>query len=139
MPRTLPVLLSIALLASALTAAAASADGARKPAVETQTLTGEYVWENRGRSGPLRAEFTAAGEGEWKVAFHFKFRGDKHIYEGTARGSLSEGALKGTVKNENKRRTFTFEGSFEDGAFSGTHAEVDGSSEYSTGTLTLSR
>ena len=34
--------------------------------------------------------------------------------------------LEGRVLNDNKRRTFTFDGSFAEGEFSGTHAEVSG-------------
>jgi len=103
---------------------------------EEQTLTGEYRWK-AGKEGALEAVFTPTGEGEWEVDFHFKFRGGKHVYSGTATGSLTEGALEGTVFNESKKRTFTFAGDFEDGKFSGKHAEITGGHEQSTGTLTL--
>ncbi len=106
--------------------------------VETTTLTGEFVWGRRGNSGDLEAIFIAAGEGEWTVDFHFFFRDKAHVYSGTAEGSLSEGTLRGTVQNENKQRTFTFEGEFQDGAFKGTHAEVEDGEEHRTGTLELS-
>ena len=105
-------------------------------ASETATLTGEYVW-NAGGSGDLRAEFTSTGDGTWDVSFHFKFRGRPHTYTGTATGSLSQGELKGTVKNENRERTFTFTGKMEGGRFRGTHAEITGGSPESTGTLTM--
>jgi hypothetical protein len=65
------------------------------------------------------------------------FRGENHTYSGTAEGSLAEGALSGTVQNEKKERTWTFSGSFEAGAFRGTHAEIVDGKEQPTGTLTL--
>lgn len=108
------------------------------PAAEERTLTGEYHWEETGRSGELRSVFTSTGEGTWDVVFYFKFRGEDHVYTGTAEGSLADGALSGEVFNESKRRTFTFEGTVKDGAFAGTHAEIRGGGVEDTGTLTLS-
>ncbi len=106
---------------------------------DTQTLTGEYVWTNRDNKGDLKAVFTPTGkDGIWDVTFYFNFRGQPHEYAGSAEGSLSEGALKGVVKNENKKRTFTFAGEFEDGTFRGTHEETTPSRAGRTGTLTLS-
>lgn len=104
---------------------------------DTQTLTGEYLWDRRDMGGELEAVFTPTGEGTWDVSFHFSHRGEAHTYTGTAAGSLSEGALEGTVLNEDKRRTFTFTGAFEDGVFSGTHAEIRNGGKRATGTLTL--
>ncbi len=106
---------------------------------DTQTLTGEYLWTNRDSRGDLKAVFTPTGtDGIWDVTFYFNFRGEPHEYAGSAEGSLSEGALKGVVKNEDKKRTFTFEGEFEDGTFRGTHEETTPSRARRTGTLTLS-
>jgi len=122
------ILVGLCLLLGAF--GGAVAEGAR-------TLTGEFVWTDRDRSGDLEAIFTATGEGTWDVAFHFTFRDTPHVYSGTAEGSLSGGDLKGTVLNEDKKRTFTFSGSFKDGAFHGTHAEVEGERTHATGTLTL--
>ena len=104
---------------------------------ESRTLTGEFVWSQRGRSGDLEAVFTPTGEGRWDVAFYFTFRGTPHTYSGTAEGSLSDGQLSGTVKNEGNNRTFTFRGAFEEGVFNGTHAEIGGSGPIDTGTLSL--
>lgn len=129
----------------ALTAVAAAlvlsthAVAEEKVASEPQTLTGEYVWDQRGKSGALRAEFKATDEaGKFDVSFYFEFRGEDHIYSGSAEGSLSEGKLAGEVKNEDKRRTFTFTGEFDEaGKFSGTHAEIGERGTFDTGTLTL--
>ena len=107
-------------------------------APETQTLTGEFLWSGGGASGDLEAVFTSTGEQTWDVSFHFEFRGRPHVYTGTAEGSLSQGELRGKVKNENKGRTFLFSGTVKDGKFQGTHAETEGGREQSTGTLTLS-
>ena len=107
-------------------------------APETQTFTGEYLWSGRGTPGELEAVFTATGEQTWDVSFHFEFRGTSHVYTGSAEGSLSQGELRGQVKNENKRRTFLFSGTVKDGKFRGTHAETEGGRDHSTGTLTLS-
>ncbi len=105
---------------------------------DKQTLTGSYVW-NSGRPSQLKAEFIATGEGRWDVAFRFRFRDGPEVFRGTAEGSLTEGALEGRVKNRGGRgsRTFAFRGEFENGTFRGTHAEVMGRRESSTGTLTL--
>jgi hypothetical protein len=86
---------------------------------------------------PLRAVFTPTGVGQWDVVFHFEFHNKKHIYRGTAQGNLDGGDLIGEVKNENKRRTFTFQGTFRDGAFHGTHAEIKRTGERRTGSMTL--
>ena len=111
--------------------------GAGTAAEEERTLTGTYLWEDRGRGGDLEVVFTPTTEGVWDVAFHFTFRDKPHVYSGTAEGSLSDGGLKGKVFNENKKRTFTFSGEFKDGEFNGTHAEIKGGKENRTGTLTL--
>ena len=104
----------------------------------SRTFEGDYEWEQRERGGDLKAVFTPTAENAWEVAFHFRFRGEQHVYEGTAEGSLSEGELKGAVKNESKKRTFTFQGAFEDdGRFRGTHAEIRSDNERRTGTLQL--
>jgi hypothetical protein len=102
----------------------------------TQTLTGEYRWEDRAR-GPLEAVFTATAEAHWNVAFHFTFQGQAHVYRGTATGSLTEGALEGQVWDESKSQAYIFRGKAQKGAFRGTHAEVDDGKEHELGTLTL--
>ena len=108
------------------------------PAAETsRTLTGEYVSSFESGRQPLRAVFTPTGEDQWNVIFYFKFHGKKHEYEGTAEGTLDGGELSGTVQNENKRRTFTFQCRFRDGEFRGTHAEIKRTGERRTGSLTL--
>ena len=106
-------------------------------AEEATTLQGEFVWNARGSAGDLEAVFTSTGEDTWNVDFHFEFRGSAHTYSGSAEGSLSEGALRGEVRNENKERSFTFEGKFNDGKFKGRHAEVKDGRAQSTGSLTL--
>ncbi len=125
--------LSFVVLALLLPALGTVADAGNK-----QTLGGTYVW-NSGQPSTLRAIFTATGDNRWDVAFHFRFRGNAEIFSGTATGNLSEGKLEGRVKNRNGRgsRTFTFSGEFENGKFRGKHAELFGSRESSTGTLTL--
>jgi hypothetical protein len=125
--KSLTLLLAAALL---LVPATADADG-------EQTLTGEYQWDQGGASGDLKAVFTPTGEGTYDVSFYFNFRGRPHTYTGTAKGSLTDGGLEGTVENDNKRRTFTFQGTAEGGRFSGTHAEITSGDEYRTGTLQL--
>ena len=114
-----------------------AAPGTGAGAADTQTLHGGFVWDDGGASGKLESIFTPTGAGEWKVSFRFRFRGEAHVYTGTARGSLSDGALEGKVLNDGKRRTFTFSGSFEDGVFHGTHAEIEDGRAYATGSLTL--
>ncbi len=106
-------------------------------AAEPRRLKGAYVWDPRGKSGDLEALFTATGEKQWDVAFHFTFKDEDQVYSGTAEGSLTDGAMKGRVLNEQESRAFTFKGSFADGAFSGTHAEEEDGGERATGTLTL--
>lgn len=125
-------LLMLVVAAALLTTFAATAQDAA-----TTTLNGEFIW-NRGPTGPLEAVFTPTGDGTYEVSFHFEFRGEPHTYSGTANGSLTDGTLEGTVKNENRKRTFTFTGAFgEDGSYKGTHAEVREEEKIDTGTLTL--
>ena len=118
------------------------APGSGNHAAETKTLHGNFVWEGAGESatGDLKSIFTGTGPGEWNVIFHFKYRGQAHVYTGTAAGSLTAGALEGKVMNEDKQRNFTFTGSFEDGVFRGTHAEIGRGRKdriEPTGTMTL--
>ncbi len=102
-----------------------------------RTLTGEFVWSQRGKSGELRVLFKSTGESRWDVAFHFNFRERSYVYRGRAEGTLGSGNLQGEVLNDDLSRTFTFEGTFEQGTFKGTHAEVKKRGPQSTGTLTL--
>lgn len=115
------------------------------PAVLSAPAT--YVFEGRFtapqfQDGPrsLRAVFTPTDRvHHWNVVFHFRFNGAQHRYRGTAEGQLTEGPLRGTVRGT-RRRTFTFAGHTEGGAFQGTHAEISrGGSRGgpSTGTLNL--
>ena len=127
-------LLSAAVLVILGIATDGAADKGKK-----ETLNGAYTWVGDGSRGSLEAIFTPAADGEWKVAFHFVFSGRPHTFKGTATGSLTDGALEGTVFNENRRRTFTFEGAFEDGTFEGTHAEIRRGRASQIGTLTLER
>jgi hypothetical protein len=107
-------------------------------AEDSETLKGRFLW-SKGPEGDLEAVFTPTGPDAWDVSFHFRFRGRDHVYSGTAQGSLAEGELKGTVKNEDERRSFTFSGRVKDDKFEGAHSETTGGSTRSTGTLTLSR
>lgn len=127
------LLLTVLTLFALLLVGAAGADDAEN----VHTLDGEYVWNHRGHKGDLTAKFTPTGENTWDVAFHFVFRDRPHVYRGTAEGSLEDGPLSGTVQNENKRRKWTFEGSFEEGVFHGQHAEIENGEPFDTGTLTL--
>lgn len=105
---------------------------------QNRTLKGSFEWTDSGKKGDLEAVFTPTGEGKWDVAFHFEFRGKPHIYAGTAEGTLADGDLKGRVLTDEKDRTFSFTGTFTEGEFHGTHAEVgDDDGERATGTLTL--
>jgi len=115
-------------------AAPAAADDAPQGA---RTLLGEFVWTDTGISGDLEAVFTPAGDDLWDVAFHFEFRGEPHVYSGTARGNLADGELSGEVQNETKQRTFTFGGKFDGATYKGTHAETTPGRARDTGTLTL--
>lgn len=106
-------------------------------AEDSRTLNGKYNWSQGGSSGDLEAVFTPAGENAWNVEFYFYFRGRDNVYTGTAEGSLAEGRLNGTVKNENKNRTFTFEGKIQNGKFKGSHAEIIDGRPKLTGTISL--
>ncbi len=106
---------------------------------ETKTLTGEYHWTQNDTVDKLEAKFVPTGDNTWDVSFHFKFREQPHVYSGSATGDMSEGSeLSGRVMNEGKKRTFEFQGTFdENGAFSGTHSEKTKGRERDTGVLTL--
>ncbi|MDJ0836395.1 MAG: hypothetical protein QNK37_07730 [Acidobacteriota bacterium] len=108
------------------------------PGPEMYTMEGSYVWTySRKSPGKLKAEFTHKRGDRWSVVFYFRFDGRNRVYKGTAEGNLENGSLKGTVKNENKQRTFTFQGTSIEGKFSGTHAEIKRNGEKKTGTLKL--
>ena len=102
----------------------------------SQTMLGEYYWTGGNTGGELKAVFTATGEDTWDVDFFFDFRSKPHVYSGTAEGSLTDGPLEGTVKNENRRRTFVFGGKVVESRFTGEHAEIT-QDERRTGTLEL--
>lgn len=108
-------------------------------AAEATTLTGSYIWNAQGTESDLEAVFTPTGDNQWTVDFHFKFKRTSHVYSGTAEGSLTDGELSGTVQNDIKRRTFTFEGTVSEGVFRGTHAEIEDGQAFDTGTMTFSR
>ncbi len=128
MKRTALLLIVFAILSTVQSGAAGPED--------TRTLSGNWVWSHRNNTGSLEAIFTATGDGTWDVVFHFTFRGKPRVFSGTAEGSLS-GEFRGTIQNEAKDRTFKFRGSFEEGKFQGTHAEIEDGEEHETGTLTL--
>ena len=121
------VFLSVALL---IAVSAGVADDGK------QTLKGSYEWTG-GKSGELTAYFFPTDEtNTWKVEFRFDFHGP-HLYTGTARGNLKEGDLSGEVVSDQRKRTFVFRGAFQDGEFSGTHAETTRGGKKETGTMTL--
>ena len=129
----------LAALILLLPAYADEAEGSGAAGNQAQTLTGEYRWDSYER-GRLEAVFTPDGAGGWEVAFHFRWSGQPRIFSGTAEGNLTSGELRGEVQSENKRRTWVFRGSFKNGKFRGTHAEVSWRGrERETGTLTLQR
>ena len=138
--RTIACLLAAAAIFALAPAVSAegppAAEGSAAAAAERK-LSGQYVWSHADQSGDLEARFTPLEAGKWNVAFHFTFKGDPHVYAGTAEGSLGAGELSGKVFNEKKNRTFTFRGRFEEGTFNGTHAEVAEGKETAMGTLTL--
>lgn len=140
--KKIPYLFVAVLAVLAILGVSASATDANDAATENAqtTLTGEYNWERGETQGELEAIFTPTGEATWDVSFNFDFRNDPHTYTGVAQGSLTDGELKGEVLNEDKNRTFTFEGMVEDGQFAGTHSEIGGRrGTRKTGTLTLAK
>lgn len=131
MSKTLRLLL--ALLVATVTLSPVFAADAPAP----RTLTGTYIWEQANEAGDLKAVFTPAEEGHWKVDFHFVFQGQAHVYSGTADGKLDQGALSGRVETDQGRGVFTFQGEFKDGKFTGSHARLSAGNEERTGTLVL--
>lgn len=126
---TLAAVFAVTVLALAVGQAQADHDG-------THTMVGEYHWTGGNASGDLKAVFTPTGEGSWDVEFFFDFRDKPHVYAGTAEGSLIDGPLKGQVKNENRRRTFTFDGVVVESSYKADHAEIT-QGERRTGTLEM--
>ncbi len=132
--KRIAMLFAFATLATLATLVAA---GSATAADDSRTIAGAYVWDQGDTGGAVEAVFTPTGEGTWDVAFHFNFDGEDHVYTGTAKGNLMDGALAGEVKADKRPVTFKFEGTFEDGKFSGTHAQVREDGETKTGTLSL--
>jgi len=132
MKRTALAFVLVALIVSAYAGGAQAAD--------TETLTGEFIWNNEGQSGEIEAIFTGTTDGHWDVAFHFIWEDEPHIWAGTAEGSLTDGDLKGSVITDHESKgTFVFEGTFKDGKFTGTHASMRSGERDDTGTMTLNR
>lgn len=125
--------LSLALVVALFASWSVFADA--QPAA--QTLKGSYMWEQAQETGALEAIFTPDGAGHWKVAFHFTFQGEAHVYSGTADGSLTNGSLAGRVQTDSGKGVFTFSGEFKDGKFQGSHARLTAGNEERTGTLSL--
>lgn len=105
------------------------------------TLSGSYVWERSDKSidGELEAVFVPAGKREWTVAFRFDWEGKPHVFEGTARGSLT-GELIGNVASDDPGHPleFEFKGAFAEGTFTGTHGYFKKSGDLAhSGTLEL--
>ena len=101
---------------------------------------GEYKWvRTKGeKKGTVTAEFAPDGENKWKVKFFFKWGKKDHIYTGTATGSVKDGKLKGTVLNDTKKRSFTFEGTVKEGTLTGTYNETTKGRAKKTGVITMS-
>lgn len=131
MSKTLRLGLSLVFALSLVSPAFATAEPA------TQTLKGTYVWDQGEESGTLEAVFTPDGDGHWKVAFHFTFQGQSHVYSGTADGKLDHGSLSGRVQTDSGKGVFTFKGEVKDGKFQGSHARLSAGNEERTGTLSL--
>ena len=111
---------------------------AAEDAAPGKTMKGEYHWTQADDRGALEAVFTPTEEeSTWSVEFYFHFNGQDHTYSGTATGSLADGPLEGVVKNEAKKRTFTFTGETAAGKFEGTHEETTKGRQRRTGTLFL--
>ena len=104
------------------------------------TLEGGFVWErdDGNLDGDLKAVFSPTGDGEWSVAFHFDWEDEPHVYTGSCSGSL-DGELTGDITSDGDgEMKFKFSGSFEDGAFNGTHGFVTEEGDIkNAGTLTL--
>ena len=120
--------LLVALLFSTQAIVAAQSD--------STTLRGEYEWSKRGEKGTVKAVFSPREDDAWDVSFHFSFRNQQHVYKGQAHGSLADGPFEGSVKNEDGKRTFVFEGRFKQGVFRGKHKETT-PGRVNDGTLTL--
>lgn len=108
-------------------------------------LGGSFVWnsDDGDHKGDLKAVFSPKGDGkdDWSVSFYFQWEESPHIWSGTAKGSLSEGALEGEVESDGERKsTFRFSGSFENGVFNGKHSTLTQEGETrELGTLKLER
>jgi hypothetical protein len=110
-------------------------------AADDVALEGSFIWEREegDLDGTLKAILTPTGEGEWSVAFHFEWEDEPHIYTGTCSGSL-EGEFSGDIKSDGDHEmNFKFNGSFEDGTFTGDSNFLTKEGEIKhAGTLTLS-
>jgi len=106
---------------------------------ERTNLSGSYIWERTDKTveGELDVVLTPGDEGEWTVAFHFDWEGEPHVFEGTAKGSLT-GDLFGNVDSDDPGHPlkFEFKGAFSDGTFNGTHGYFNSKGELvDSGTL----
>ncbi len=109
-------------------------------ATDPVSMKGEFVWKrtDENKKGDLHAEFTEVKEGEWKVSFHFTWEEKPLTYTGIAKGNLKNGNLTGEVKSDDKKHSYTFEGTVVDGKLTANHKYLreDGTAG-DTGTLVL--
>ena len=127
-------------IACLVAVAACFACGATFAADKDVTLTGKYVWERQdgGVPGEIKAVFTPTGKHAWDVVFHFEWEGEMRAWAGHAKGSLKNGELEGEgVEERDRKRTFVFSGTVEDGVFTGTHGRMRDGEMSNSGTLTL--
>ena len=107
------------------------------------TVEGKFNWDykkEKDKFHDIKAVFTKTDKADvYDVSFYFNWWKKDHVYTGQATGSLKDGMLKGTVKNDDKKRTFTFEGKCAKGVFKGTHKELKGKHTIDTGTITFSQ
>ena len=107
--------------------------------VASHTIEGQFNWSHqKGKTHNVKAVFTkSAKAGVYDVSFYFNWGKNPHVYTGQATGNLKDGMLKGTVKNDDKKRSFGFEGTCKNMKFEGKHHEIKGKWKTDTGTISL--
>ncbi len=107
---------------------------------EDITVKGSYVWARQDKDipGDIEAVFTPDGKNQWNVVWSFEWEGEMRHWAGKATGSLKSGELEGEATEErDRKRTFVFKGSVEDGVFNGEHGAMREGKMNVLGTITF--
>lgn len=100
---------------------------ANTPAAGSVSVKGSFEWVNKpGERHELRGTLRALATGGWKAEWHFDWGRRPMSYEGTVTGDINNGPVSGTGVDAQRKRTFSFEGTARNGAWTFDCFEITG-------------